>query len=325
MAIINDRFGYLSCHLNSYRPSVIIDRKSQEISVRKNFEQNGLNIANCKYLKPLDEWTETIDLALLSIPKSMDLFKLYLQQAHRSLSDTGEIVGSFMTRHFTPKMLEISEEYYNHVDQSLARKKSRLLFLKGKREVTYDDLIETIPYKFPTGQDESLKQYYGVFSSGTIDYATQFLIENLALRSNENKVMDLGAGNGVIARAVQLRNTEAELHLVDDSSLAVESSKLNLIGDSCHFHWRDTLDHFSDGEFDLVLSNPPFHLGHEINIEVTTRLFGEVRRVLNRDGRFVSVSNNHLNYKTHLEKQFSSVMVLAKNEKFTVYESSGVH
>ncbi|REL24873.1 methyltransferase domain-containing protein [Rhodohalobacter sp. SW132] len=324
IAILNDRFGYVSCHLSEYHPIIVTDRKSQEKSIRKNFERNGLDPDNCSWLKPLDPISETVDLCIISIPKSMDRFKLYLHQAHQLLSDTGEAIGTFMTRYFTPKMLEISEEYFEEVNQSLARKKSRLLLLKGKQKSPSDTLIEQIPYQFPTGETETLRQYYGVFSSGVIDYATQFLLANLKLRENETKVMDLGTGNGVIARAVQLSNPKTELHLTDDSFLALESAKLNLETEMCHFHWSDTLDHFAEKEFDLVLSNPPFHLGHEINIEVTTRLFGEVKGVLKDDGRFVSVSNNHLNYKTHLEKHFSVVQVIAKNDKFTVYESRGV-
>lgn len=320
VAISNDRFGYLSCHLHRFQPGIILERNSQEISIRKNMTNNGLEPDLHQWFSPLDNLPEKLKFGIIGVPKSMDLFRLYLQQIHASLESDGTVICPFMTRHFSPRILEIADEYFENRDQGLAWKKSRVLSLSGKKETEQHAIMDKLSYKFKNGNEEELKQYSGVFSSGNIDYATQFLLENLELQESEISVIDLASGNGVIGRAIQLQKPDADLHLVDDSFLAIESSKLNLEHNNATFHWSDTLEMFSNTSTNLVVSNPPFHFGHENNIEVTIRLFSEVKRVLRKSGRFICVANHHLNYKTHLETIFGRVDTLAHNEKFIVYE-----
>ncbi len=322
VSIFNDRFGFLSCHLYSLDPSIVVHRKSQEKSIKMNLENNQLQTDTVPFPTLFSESSILSDISLLQIPKSLDLFRFFLHNVSQSLSDDGMVICAFMTKYFTPAMLEIAEEYFEEIEQSLARKKSRILILKKKKSLTEDSFINSVPFSFNDGEPEKIKQYPGVFSSGNIDYATQFLIDTLRLTDDDKTVLDLGSGNGVIARSVQISNPGAELHLMDDSILAVESSKLNVEKHNSHFHWSDSLKDLPKTGFEMIISNPPFHFGHETNIEVSLRLFKEVAEVLNTGGRFVCVANQHLNYKVHLDKLFSSVNILAQNKKFIIYEAS---
>ncbi|MBE80015.1 MAG: hypothetical protein CL670_12740 [Balneola sp.] len=320
IVIINDRFGFLSTILHEANPYVVVEWKSQERAIQQNLKAHDFECVEDRSLSPLQELPEAVDIATIQIPKTLDLFKLYLQQASKSLKEDGVVLCSFMTKYFSPQMLSIAEEYFEEVDQSLARKKSRILTLKGKKKREEESFVEEIPFSFSEGNEENLKQYPGVFSSGSIDYATQFLIEHLSLSGEDQKVLDLASGNGVIARAAQIQNPEAEIHLVDDSRLAIESSKLNLNPENVHFHWDDTLDGLEKDSFDLVLSNPPFHFGHETNIEVSIQLFKQVSEILKPGGKFICVANQHLNYKTHLNEIFDKGEVLANNKKYILYK-----
>lgn len=320
IVICNDRFGYLSCHLNRYRPYILTDRKSQEESIKMNLKLNGLSADPDRFITPLSELPTPVDLGIIQVPKSLDMFRFYLHQISASLAADGVLLCSFMTKYFTPQLLEIAGEYFEDVDQSLAVKKSRVLTLKGKKELPEIDLLNSISYSFDEDTTEDLNQYPGVFSAENIDYATQFLIESVSLQEDENIVLDMGSGNGVIARSVQLKKPDATLHLVDDFYLAVESSKLNLNPDNTHFHWSDSLSPVENVDFDLVLSNPPFHFEHETNIEVTVDLFREVAGILKPGGRFLCVANKHLGYISHLKKFFRSAEPMAQNKKFMIYE-----
>lgn len=321
IAIYNDRFGFLSCILNEHKPMVVVERKSQQRSIEQNMDLNELQWDREQQCSPLSELPGKVDVGIINIPKTMDLFELYLNHLSRSLSEDGMVFCSFMTKYFSPQMLSIAEKYFDEVEQSLARKKSRLLILKNKTKRPKKELIHTIPFAFEEEGREELQQYFGVFSSGNIDYATQFLIGHLTLRETDKKIMDLASGNGVIARAIQLKDPKIEIHLMDDSLLAVESSKLNLDAANTHFHWNDTLKDFEANSFDLVVSNPPFHFGNETNIEVSLGLFQEVANILKPGGRFICVANRHLNYKTHLVKNFSSVEIIDQSKKYVVYKS----
>jgi 23S rRNA (guanine1835-N2)-methyltransferase len=144
----------------------------------------------------------------------------------------------------------------------------------------------------------------------------------MTVPENTNKVLDLASGNGILAMEVQKVVPEAEIHLLDDSFLAIESSKLNVKGDSVLFHYDNDLNKINNNQFDYVISNPPFHVEHEIDINLPVELFKQVHRCLSSNGSFQLVANNHLNYKTHLVKIFSKVEITAQNDKFVVYTCS---
>jgi 16S rRNA G1207 methylase RsmC len=321
IAIYNDRFGYLSCYLNNLSPRIVIHRKSQEKSIEQNSALNSISFDASRLNSLFEDPSGSADIALMQIPKSLDLFRFFLHKMSKSLSDDGIALCAFMTKYFTPGLLEIAGDYFEDVEQSRAKKKSRILILKKKKPLPDASFIERYDYSFDEKHKETLKQYPGVFSSGQVDYATQFLLETFTPTPDELQIADVGSGNGVISRAMQIHNPEATLHLIDDSILAIESSKLNMHEENAHFHWTDTMEDMEDQSIDLALSNPPFHFGHETNIEISVNLFREVAGLLKPGGRFVCVANNHLGYLSHLKKFFKSVDVLARNDKFVIYES----
>lgn len=315
--IYNDSFGYLTVNLSSSKLFTVVNQKSQERAILSNLDYNKIDFNNDNLVNPLSDLNDKVDVALIKVPKTLDLFELYLQHASNNLNEEGEVVCAFMTRHFSKGMLEIAETYFETVEQSKAVKKARLLILKNKKEVKNSILINTIKWN-----DADLQQYYGVFSANTTDYATQFLIENMVVPENVNKALDLASGNGVLALEVQKTAVEAEIHLLDDSFLAIESSKLNVKGDSVVFHYTNDLNKINNSQFDYVISNPPFHVEHEIDINLPIELFRQVHRCLSDSGSFQLVANNHLNYKTHLDKIFGKVEIIAQNDKFVVYSCS---
>ena len=320
LALVNDRFGYLACHTADWNPYSVIAFKSQEKALRMNFENNGLAFDEKQLLSPLDSFTDKLDLALIKVPKSLELFRLYLNQIQRASQENTVVICGFMTKYFSKQMLKIAEELFEEVEQSLAWKKSRLLILKKPKPC-----IDIEPLKSFQWQGLNIQQYQGVFSADKVDYATQFLLDNIKINESEQSILDLASGNGIIAASIlskyQEQKWEApELHLMDDSILAVESSKLNLPKEKSHFYYTDDLEDFEDKQFDLVVSNPPFHFEHEINTEVTMDFFEQVYTVLKPNGRFILVFNRHLRYNTLLKRIFSRVEVMVDSPKFVVME-----
>lgn len=313
--VYNDRFGFLSTVLSDQNPTAVIDFKSQTKAIEINLKANQINPSKVSTVTSLDSLDNSYDLAILKIPKSLDLFRLQLVQLHKALNKDGQVVCSFMTKYFSRQILSIAKEYFELCEQSKAWKKSRVLVLKQKKEVEVRELIHSIPYS----KTKNFKQHYGVFSAKNIDYASQFFIENMEVTASDNKILDLASGNGVLAYATLQKNPSAEVHLMDDSFLAVESSKMNLDGENIHFHYNNSLSDFEDNTFDLIISNPPFHFEYETNIEVAIELFKEVRRCLKKGGSFQMVTSHHLNSKTHLQKLFHRVNIIAEDKKFVVY------
>lgn len=314
LVIYHDKFGYLTCYLNQFQPVIVINYKSQQKSIERNIIQNGLVLDNLELISPLDQFAKKTYKVLIKIPKSVDLFELYLRQLIPFLNEKSEVICGFMTRYFSQHALKIAQNYFEEVQQSKAKKKARLMILKRPKKLKDKNLIKELKLNEKT----TLKQYSGVFSAAKIDIATQFLMDHLQIRSQHHQILDLGCGNGILAHRAYELNPSANIHLTDDNFLAIASAKLNLPS-SFHYYFTNNLEVFNDGDFDLVISNPPFHFEYENNIEITLDLFKEVFRVLKVKGEFQLVANLHLNYKVHLVKYFSEVEILAQNNKFIVY------
>lgn len=312
ITLYNDRFGYLTCHLNAYQATTICTQKSQMQAIQLNLESNKLNPIN--FSNPLTELDTSIGIALVKIPKSLDLFRLFLEHISRNSTDSVTILCGFMTRHFSPKILEIAEEYFEEVSQSRAVKKARLLTLSKKKTLPQTSLLKGIQFK-----NQIYQQYLGVFSANHIDYATQFFLEHFSYAGVPKTVLDLASGNGIIASRINQQYPNSKINLLDDSYLAIESGKLNLIGANVQHHWHYNLDIFEENAFDLIVSNPPFHFEYEVNMNITLNLFKNCLRCLKEGGELQLVANRHLNYKAHLERLFKFVEIVAENKKFVVY------
>lgn len=314
ITLYHDRFGFLGCNLHARIGDFIVESKSQLDALESNLKQNSLSNINTRTVL---ENGQIFDLALCSIPKSLERFELYLVDAVRHSSDKSTLVCGFMTKHFTKSWLTIASKYFGKVEQSLAVKKSRLLILS--------EPINSETVKPPTSTDIDLdgftgQRFPGTFAGDKVDMATRFLLDNLPEFDNAKRVLDLGSGNGIIANAMKSKTTE-EIHLVEDDYLSYESGKLNCSDSIYHHHWDYSISNLDVQNFDVVVTNPPFHHGYEQDIEMAFNLFKEAHNILRSDGTLLIVANRHLNYKTQLSRYFSRVEVIKQNDKFEIIEA----
>jgi len=78
--------------------------------------------------------------------------------------------------------------------------------------------------------------------------------------SGKTRIVDVGTGSGCIALALAKELPSAEIHATDISSGALEIARLNAARhqlERIHFFQTDLLDALP-GEFDFVVSNPPY-------------------------------------------------------------------
>ncbi|NJC26403.1 class I SAM-dependent methyltransferase [Neolewinella antarctica] len=331
LVIYHDHYGVLGTVLAG-RPGVtfVSDNIVHHDRLRTNYLKNGLSEAELPApsatLAPVPHLVGTPRLAIMHLPKYLNLFEWYLSDLARHQHPDLELAVAFQTRHFTPKILEIAGRYANNLQQSRAYKKARTLVLSDwKKQGDVAPLLHEMTYR-----EQNYRQFYGVFSANHIDYGTQFLLESWAssdqLRGlpEPAKILDIGVGNGVILS--ELRRDfypDAQLIGTDASHVAIQSARMNAPADA-DLRWQSDFAGIPAGSVDLVVTNPPFHEGHRNAIAPTLALFKEAAKVLKFGGHFVVVANGHLNYATHLERIFGDVREVANNEKFVVYRSRSV-
>ena len=139
-------------------------------------------------------------------------------------------------------------------------------------------------------------------------------------------ILDLACGNGVIGLAAWHQGLSRRLTFCDESAMAICSAREN----ATHF-FKDAADafgfHHGDGlkglpeQADLILCNPPFHLGHTVDDLAGRRLLAQCAGALKPEGQLIMVANAHLKYRPILSQGFHEVEQLQRNRKFVLWRA----
>ncbi|XLE19973.1 class I SAM-dependent methyltransferase [Deinococcus radiomollis] len=158
----------------------------------------------------------------------------------------------------------------------------------------------------------------GVFSAGKLDKATALLLE---LLENEpmkgRRVLDLGCGAGVIGAWAAARGAEATLLDADLQSVRSAEATLEANQLAARVLHSDVDAALTDSGYDLVLSNPPFHVGRGVVLDITAEFVLAAARRLRPGGRLVLVANEFLPYE-RLLAGWQDVRTLASQGGFKV-------
>ncbi len=177
-----------------------------------------------------------------------------------------------------------------------------------------------LPYDVTTPDGPlSLASLPGVFSHGELDPGTELLLQHLPAHP-KGRVLDFGCGDGVIGAFLARRNPEIELEMVDINAMALAASEQTLLqnGLKGRVYPSNGLDQV-EGQFDLIVSNPPFHHGAEQTFDTARQFIRDAARALKPGGQLIIVANHHLPYGDDLAHAFGRVNILAANNKFKIY------
>ncbi|ADI14969.1 methyltransferase [Truepera radiovictrix] len=141
----------------------------------------------------------------------------------------------------------------------------------------------------------------GVFAAGKLDPGTARLLAAVdwpALAGR--RVLDLGCGYGLLALTAALAG--AEVTAVDDDLLAVRSTHRNAerYGADVRALHSDVDSELQGERFDAVLTNPPFHVGKRVALEVPRAFLAAAHARLEPGGTLSLVANRALPYERDL-------------------------
>lgn len=171
----------------------------------------------------------------------------------------------------------------------------------------------------------------GVFAWDRIDAGSNLLAEYLP-KDLSGRGADLGCGYGFLtARALHSRVAITHMNCFEADARALALARANLMrfgARATGFHWHDVargvghVQGSGQGDFDFILSNPPFHTGRADAPELGLSFIATAAKALRLGGRFIMVANQHLAYESALRQKFSLVQTLVQDRGFKVLEAT---
>lgn len=170
------------------------------------------------------------------------------------------------------------------------------------------------------GLDFRLALRDGVFARGGLDDGTRMLIEALDVRPADD-ALDLGCGGGILGMALARLAPHGQVALIDSDSSAVALARQNLaangIGNAA-VYLGDSTRADPGATFDLIATNPPFHLGRRQTTDIALQFIADAARALRPGGRFYLVANRFLPYERAFADAFGEASEAGGDGRFKV-------
>ncbi|WP_051389000.1 class I SAM-dependent methyltransferase [Arthrobacter sp. 35W] len=326
IAVVGDRYGALALATaarygrNAGELRVHQDVRSGELALAANAEALGL--AGSYTSMPLDAALfEGVRTVLWQLPRNLEELAEVADLIARYAHEDVRLVAGGRVKHMTAAQNTVLAESFGTVQASLAAKKSRLLTASGP-------LRPSEPSRFPAREfnDELglwLCAHGATFAGTKLDIGTRFLLTFVEkMKPGAATAIDLGCGSGVIAAYVAANRPELTVVATDQSAAAVASAAAtaaaNGLAEQMTAVQDDALAGFAPGSAELVVLNPPFHVGGAVHAGAALKLFDAAARVLKPGGELWTVYNHHLDYRAQLERRIGPTWIQGKNPKFTV-------
>ncbi len=166
-----------------------------------------------------------------------------------------------------------------------------------------DCMINGIQLKFHTENT--------LFSPNHIDNGTIAMLSQVEIQAGQ-KVLDLGCGYGVVGIYAAHFTEEMNVTMTDVNPTAIEFAAKNAVQNgkaSIHILQSNGFQNISEQEFDLILSNPPYHA----DFQVPKHFIEDGLCHLKYGGKMVMVTKRYQWYKNKLEAVFGGVKVIEEN------------
>lgn len=327
VVILEDRYGALTLGAAALHGArklrVYQDALSGEHALERNASQFGLD--DCYRSLPLGEELLTgARVVLLQLPRSLgELDEIAGAIARYAAPDVLVFAGGRI-KHMSVGMNEVLRRHFGALNVTPARQKSRVLIATSPvaggpsdwpHSQTHDDLGLTV------------RAHGAAFAGTTVDIGTRALLDVLdRMKPDAESAIDLGCGTGVLAAALALQRPRLRVIASDQSAAAVASARAtmdaNAIAERVTVVRDDALSSRAEDSADLILINPPFHIGSSVHAGIALKLFADAARVLSPGGEVWAVWNTHLGYRPELTRIVGPTRQVGRNTKFTVTVST---
>jgi 16S rRNA (guanine1207-N2)-methyltransferase len=333
LSVVGDRYGALTLGalaLDAAATSagaspvrVHQDLVTGERALRNNAEALGIQAGFDQF--PLGPaLLEGAAVVLLQLPKSLAELEEIADAVARYAAPDVVLLAGGRVKHMSLGMNAVLERYFGNVQPQLGRQKSRILLASSPKPVP------AAP-PFPVSEDNAdlglMVCAHGAAFAGTgLDIGTRFLLDFLPQLPNADHAVDLGCGTGILAAMYARAHPGSRVTATDQSAAAAASARAtadaNGLGQQIVALQDDAMESLPSASADLILLNPPFHVGAAVHAGAGIKLIEAAGRVLAPGGELWTVFNSHLHYRPALERLVGPTREVGRNPKFTVTAST---
>jgi 16S rRNA (guanine1207-N2)-methyltransferase len=327
VVVIGDRYGAVTLGAVARSRAVGVRAHTDRLTGELALAANAARVGGAGAFRSLDrlgpELVAGARVVLLLLPRSLDALDEIAGLIARHADPGVGVVAGGREKHMSRSMNEVLARHFADVRASRGRQKARVLHASGPRagasaswpvRERHADLGLTVC------------AHGAAFAGPRGDIGTRFLVDHLAgALPDARRAVDLGCGTGVLASALAAARPEIEVVATDESAAAVASARAtveaNGLADRVRVQRARGTAGVDDASVDLVLLNPPFHVGAAVHDGVARELFGEAARVLRPGGELWCVWNSGLGYRPALQAAVGPTRQVARNPKFTITAS----
>ncbi len=162
----------------------------------------------------------------------------------------------------------------------------------------------------------------GVFSKKGLDKGSRLLLENVEIPEG-SLVADLGCGSGVIGMFAAKINPNGHVHLLDVNLRNINLAKENIILNklkNAEVYLSDLFSAVDSRTYNVILSNPPQHLGNDFLIETAAVCFDHLKP--GGVVYWVMQSNVRKVAERILKETFGNVIAVARNSEYVLFQAT---
>lgn len=336
VAVIGDRYGALTlgalAALGVRKVRVHQDLITGERALRNNAEALGLDAfgapessADTGFAQlPLgDELLSGADTVLLQLPRTLAELEEIADAVARHAAPGAVLLAGGRVKHMSLGMNAVLQRHFQSVQPQLARQKSRIILAQDAKASSGPLHVPAVEHLAELDLDVAARG--AVFAGPRLDIGTRFLLTFLPEMPAAQHAVDLGCGTGILAAMYARQNPDSAVTATDQSAAAVASAagtaRANGLEERIAVLQDDAMSTMPAASADLVLLNPPFHLGASVHAGAGIKMFEAAARVLAPGGELWTVFNRHLHYLPALERLVGPTTVKGQNPKFTVAAS----
>lgn len=266
-------------------------------------------------------------VVLGQLPKSLDALREIAQLVAANADAEVTVFLGGRVKHMTHAMNDVLRDSFVDVQASLARQKSRVLTASGPLPAAEAGATAYPLRAHQRDLDLWVCAHGAAFAGTKLDLGTRFLLGFLdQMDPAASAAVDLGCGTGIIAATLARARPQLSVLATDQSAAAVSSAlataAANGLTERVQVLRDDAMSTLPDASVELVVCNPPFHLGTSVHAGAALKLFEAAGRVLRPGGQLWAVFNSHLPYPDQLNRTVGPTRVIDRNAKFTVTVST---